>query len=79
MVDLTKLAHPDDVKHDCFGIWTHSGSHHQYFKVHNVDEGIEVEKCCPGVSGSNVVQLRRLHSIHPVNKEFKRMIAFISG
>ena len=26
-------AHPDDIKHDNFGIWHHSGSHPQPFKV----------------------------------------------
>ena len=33
IVDLSKLAHPDDIKHDNFGIWHHSGSHPQPFKV----------------------------------------------
>jgi len=38
-----------------------------------------VEKCATGVSGKDVVYLRRLHSIHPSNSQFKRMIAFVSG
>ena len=29
VVDVSKLAHPDDVKQDSFGIWKHSGSHTQ--------------------------------------------------
>lgn len=27
IVDISKLDHPDDVKKDNFGIWSHSGSH----------------------------------------------------
>jgi hypothetical protein len=38
-----------------------------------------VERCCPGGRGDNIIHLRRLHSFHPSNKEFKRMIAFVSG
>ena len=80
MVDVSKLAHPDDVKQDSFGIWKHSGSHTQLFKVYVDDDGeVDVEKCAPGASGDNIVLLRRLHSTHPSNKEFKRMIAFLCG
>ena len=80
VVDISKLRHPDDVKKDNFGIWSHSGSHPQSFKVFNADSGhISIEKCAPGAEGHNVVQLRRLHSVHPVNNQFKRMIAFVTG
>ncbi len=80
LVDITKLAHPDDVKHDNFGMWNHSGSHPQVFKVHTEEDGyVHVEKCAPGATGNDVVYLRRLHSVHPSNNQFKRMIAFISG
>ena len=32
-----------------------------------------------GVSGPNVVFLRRLHCTHPSNLDFKRLICFLSG
>ena len=80
IVDLSKLAHPDDVKTDIFGIWNHSGSHPQCFKVNVKEDGyVSVVKCAPGASGDNVVYMRRLHSTHPSNKDFKRMMAFLSG
>ena len=81
IVNISKLAHPDDVKNDNFGVWVHSGSHPQVFKVHvdADDDYIGVEKCAAGATGRDVVYLQRLHSVHPSNKAFKRMIAFISG
>ena len=52
LVDITKLAHPDDVKSDNFGVWTHSGSHQQLFKVHvDMDGYVQVQKCAPGATG----------------------------
>ena len=49
------------------------------FKAYFREDGsIRVEKCAPGASG-DVYYLRRLHSYHPSNPDFKRMIAFVSG
>ena len=80
VVDVTKLSHPDDVKKDIFGVWYHSGSHPQACRVYiEEDDYVTVEKCAPGAQGENVVYLRRLHSVHPSNNQFKRMIAFVSG
>lgn len=80
VVDVTKLESPDDIKNDNFGIWHHSGSHPQPFVAHIDKDGlVQVDKRAPGVSGDSVVYLRRLHSVHPSNKLFKRMIAFLSG
>lgn len=80
VVDITKLAHPDDVKNDNFGTWYHSGSHPQPFKVHVEKDGyVQVEKCAHGATGHDVVYLCRLHSIHPSNNQFKHMIAFLFG
>lgn len=80
VVDISKLANPDDIKVDNFGIWKYSGSHPQQYRVYVDEDGhVEVDKCAPGATGNNVVYRRRLHSVHPSNKEFKRMIAFISG
>ena len=79
VVDITKLGHPDDIKSDNFGVWSHSGSHPVAFKVHTENGYVEVDKLAAGATGNDIVYLRRLHSIHPSNKDFKRMIAFISG
>ena len=47
----------------------------------NVEEDgyMHIEKCAPDATSANVVYLRHLHSVHPSNKNFKRMIAFVSG
>ena len=78
VVDVTKLKHPDDVRKDFFGKWSHSGSHPVPFKARITDDYVSVERCAPGASG-NVYYLRRLHSNHPSNPEFRRIIAFVSG
>ena len=80
VIDLSKLAHPDDVKNDNFGVWSHSGSHPQTFRVHIETDGyMRVEKCAAGATGNDVVYVRRLHNVHRSNKQFKCMIAFVSG
>lgn len=80
IIDISQLEHPDDVKNDNFGTWKHSGSHPQLYRVHMEDDGdLHVEKCAPGATGDDVVYLRRLHSVHPSNSNFKRLIAFVSG
>ena len=78
VVDVRSLRCQDDIKKDEFGIWNYSGSHPQPFKVHENDNSIVVERCCPGVSGKNVVLLRRLHCTHPSNPQFKRLICFLT-
>ena len=81
VINVSKLSHPEDVKHDNFGTWKHSGSHHLVFRV-QVDEDsgyLHIIKCAPGVHGKDVVHLRRLHSVHRSNTNFKRLIAFVSG
>ena len=78
VINITKLADPEDVKNDNFGSWNHSGSHSTTYKVHvNKDGYVNVEKCAPGASGADVVYLRRLHSVHPSNNQFKRLVAFV--
>lgn len=80
VVDITKLRHPDDIKKDSFGKWNHSGSHTVPFHAQVLIDGyVKLEKCAPGAAGPHVFYLRRLHSTHPSNPEFKRMIALISG
>ena len=80
VIDISKLPDPEDVKNDNFGSWNHSGSHPSTYRVNVEDDGyIGVEKCGSGATGANVVYLRRLHSVHPSNNQFKRLIAFVSG
>jgi len=80
VVDLTKLGHVNDIKKDMYGKWVHSGSHTDVFKCWFDDENeIQIEKVATGATGKNIYYLRRLHSIHPSNSNFRRMIAFIFG
>ena len=71
VVDVRSLHCHDDIEKDEFGIWNYSGSHPQPFKVRENDDDLRVEKCCPGVSGMNVVLLRRIYYTHPSNAKFK--------
>ena len=58
------------MKNDNFGVWMHSGSLPQSFKV-NVDaedDYIRVEKCAAGATGRDVVYLQTLYSVHPLTR-----------
>ena len=80
VIDVRNFPNKDDIKKDDFGIWRYSGSHPQYFKAYEQDDGyLKIEKCAEGATGSNVVVLRHLHCTHPSNNEFKRLICFLSG
>lgn len=80
MIDVTALKHLDDIKKDCFGVWTYSGSHTTSFHVKVLEDGhVNVEKCARGATGGDVYHLRRLHSVHPSNPTCKRLIALVSG
>lgn len=80
VVDVRSLKHRDDIKKDMYGRWIHHGSHTDVFKC-TFDElsEVRVEKIAPGTSGDNAFYLRRLHSTHPSNKHFWRIVALISG
>jgi predicted naringenin-chalcone synthase len=70
VIDVSKLAHPDDVKVDDLGIWHHSGSHPQCFKVTNdYHDSLSITKEALGATGDEIVYLRRLHSFHPSNRQ----------
>ena len=71
VIDSTKSEDPEDIKHDNFGTWEYSGSHFQIFRMHIKDGIVVVDKCAPGATGNDIIQLRRLHSVHPSNKQFK--------
>ena len=83
VVDIHSLTHPESwwhIKNDNFGKWEHSGSHPVHFKVEvEDDDHVFVQKCAVGASEENIGLIRRLHSVHPSNHNFKRMIAFVSG
>ena len=80
VVDITQLSHPDDIKKDMYGKWLSKGSHTDVFRCSFDDDNkVIVEKAGPAASGSNVYYLRRLHSVHPSNKAFRRIVAIIFG
>ena len=80
VIDLTKLAHPDDIKRDAYGRWIQNGSHTDVFKCFYDEDGeVSIDKAAPGATGSNVYYLRRIHCVHPSNSSFRRILAFICG
>ena len=80
VVDVSKLAHPDDIKKDMYGKWIHSGSHDDVFKcTYRDDDSVYIEKAALGASGDNIFYLRRLHSVHPSNSEFRRLLTLFFG
>ena len=80
VVDVSKLAHPDDIKKDMYGKWIHSGSHDDVFKcTYRDDDSVYIEKAALGASGDNIFYLRRLHSVHPSNSEFRRLLVLLFG
>ena len=79
VVDITQFSHPDDIKKDMYGKCLYKGSHTDVFRCSFDDNKVIVEKAGPAASGSNVYYLRRLHSVHPSNKAFRRIVAIIFG
>lgn len=79
VVDVSKLAHPDDIKKDMYGKWIHKGSHTDVFICTYDNDSINIEKAAVGASGNNVYYLRRLHSVHPSNDAFRRVLALLFG
>ena len=80
-MDLDALDHPDDVKRDNFGVWTHSGSHDIKFES-RIDESGNLKigrSVLSGGDGWEQFSLRRLHSKHPTNSKFRRILSFITG
>ena len=79
VVDVSKLLHPDDIKKDIYGKWLHSGSHTDVFLCTYEGDDVNIEKATSGASGENVYYLRRLHSVHPSNSAFRRVLALLLG
>ena len=80
VIDLTKLAHPDDIKRDAYGHWIQNGSHTDVFKCFYGQDGeVSIDKTAPGALGSNVHYLQRIHCVHLSNSSFRRILAFVCG
>lgn len=80
VVNLDMLQDPADVKKDNFGIWKHSGSHDVKFECRITNNVIEIGRgTFSSPDGWERFSLRRLHSVHPTNSSFRRMLAFITG
>ena len=78
MVDVSKLAHSDDIKKDMYGKWIHSGSHADVFRcTYRDDDSVYIEKTALGASGYNIFYVRHLHSVHPCNSELRRLLALL--
>ena len=76
VVDVTSLAHPEDVKKDDFGKWDYKGSHPVAFHVCFRNDGsICIERCQNEERQGDIFYLRWLYSTHPSNPEMKRMLA----
>ena len=80
VIDLTKLAHPDDIKRDSYGRWLQKGSHNDVFRCRYDEDGeVYIDKMAPGATGSDIYYLRRQHCVHPSHSAFRRILAFICG
>ena len=81
VIDLDSLQDPGDVKKDNFGVWNHSGSHDMKFESRTTEDGVvEIGKGVLSSGGGwECFALRRLHSTHPSNPKFRRMLAFVTG
>ena len=80
VVDVTTLAHPEDVKKDDYGKWDYKGSHPVAFHVCFRNDGsISIKRCQNEERQGDIFYLWRLYSTHPSNPEMKRMLAFITG
>lgn len=80
LVDVRNLAHQDDIKKDMYGRWIHSGSHTDVFLCSFGKKGkVHIEKAAQGARGKNVFYLQRLHSVHPSNSSFQRVLALLFG
>ena len=81
VVDLDLLQDPEDVKKDNFGVWKYSGSHTIKFESRITEDGVlEIGRSTFSSSkGWEKFSLRRLHSTHPTNSKFRRLLGFITG
>ena len=58
MVDVSKLARPDDIKKDMYGKCINSGSHADVFRcTYRDDDSVYIEKAAPGANGDNLFYL----------------------
>ena len=68
VIDLTKLAHPVDIKRDAYGCWVQNVSHTDVFEC-SYDKDV-INKAAPGALCSNMYYLQQIHCMHPSNSSF---------
>ena len=72
VIDVTSLAHPDDVKKDNFGKWDHKGSHPIAMYVRMKSNGkVSIKRCPERKEKYDLYKLRRLYCTHPSNPTVK--------
>ena len=80
VVDTAQLSHPDDIKKDMYGKWLYKGSRTDVFWCSfDGNDKVLVEKAAPGAYGPNIYYLRQLHSVHPLKRSFRRIVAITFG
>ena len=82
VIDLNSLLDPEDVKRNNFRVWGHSGSYTITFESRISEKGeLEIGKGHSSMSDEawERFSLWRLHSIHPSNALFRRLMAFFTG
>lgn len=81
VIDLDSLEDPDDIKKDNFGVWDHSGSHNVKFDCCISGGEVHIGRGVLDSESNNweSFSLRRLHSKHPTNNKFRRMLCLITG
>ena len=63
-----------------YGKWLYSGSYSDVFLCsYSESRQVMIEKAAAGANGDNVYYLRGLHSVHPSNYEFRRVLALLFG
>ena len=71
VTDLTKLAHPVNIKRDAYGHWVQNISHTNVFECSSDEDGdVSINKPAPGASGFNMCYLQQIHCMHPSNSSF---------
>ncbi len=79
VINIDCLDEADDIKRDNYGVWKHTGSHDVHFQCRiNSNGDLEIGGG-DSKEGWKKYSLRRLHSKHPDNGSFRRMIATVYG
>ena len=82
VIEVQSLDHVKDALHDNFGRWEGTGSRERYFLAEKHRDVVQIEHIYQEgevVNDPKAMKIRRIWSTHLSNRQFKRMIAFISG